>query len=383
VAVTGRVVDIELAAGATMAVDFVADKLVASIAEVITFTDLTNNSPTEWGWFFNGDGVSNLQNPTFSFPTLGFKDITLFAAKTGLGGFITKSNYIEIVFTGLLDIYPNAAAAYSLRLLRLAYTGSAIRVRRSNDNAEQDIGFVNNVLDTAALLSFVGANNGFVTTWYDQSGNGHNASQTTQANQPQIVSSGSVILTNNNPTLQFDGIDDILRINYFNYYGGGISKLFTSTVAKRNSSTLSTRIIFCHNNEGGIPADRSFVSGFTQSTGRFAGHFSTNNSSNSINNFQIWNDLTQLNLITIFDTNNSILSNRVVVYANNVSSYNTTSGAQQGNLAVATNIPLTIGGSNGNLGLWQGDIQEVIFYNSDQSANRTGIETNTQTFYGI
>jgi hypothetical protein len=30
----------------------------------------------------------------------------------------------------LLDIYPSASAAYSLRLLRTAYSGSAIRVRR-------------------------------------------------------------------------------------------------------------------------------------------------------------------------------------------------------------------------------------------------------------
>ena len=44
-------------------------------------------------------------------------------------------------FVGLLDTYPNAAAAYSVRKLRTAYTGSAIRVRRSSDNAEQNIGF--------------------------------------------------------------------------------------------------------------------------------------------------------------------------------------------------------------------------------------------------
>jgi len=61
-------------------------------------------------------------------------------------------------FTGLLDTYPNAAVAYSLRKLRSAYTGSAIRVRRSVDNVEQDFGFVNNVLDTDSLLDFVGYN---------------------------------------------------------------------------------------------------------------------------------------------------------------------------------------------------------------------------------
>jgi hypothetical protein len=42
----------------------------------------------------------------------------------------------------LLDTYSGAAVAYSLRKLRTAYSGSAIRVRRSSDNAEQDFGFV-------------------------------------------------------------------------------------------------------------------------------------------------------------------------------------------------------------------------------------------------
>lgn len=52
-----------------------------------------------------------------------------------------------------------SAAAYSLRKLRSAYSGDAIRVRRSSDNAEQDIGFVNNELDVTALTAFVGYNN--------------------------------------------------------------------------------------------------------------------------------------------------------------------------------------------------------------------------------
>ena len=116
-------------------------------------------------------------------------------------------------FIGLLDTYPNAAAAYSVRLLRTAYTGSAIRVRRSSDNAEQDIGFVSGSLDTSSLTSFCGAGNGFVTTWYDQSGNGNNATQTTAANQPQIVSSGNVLTTNGKPSAQFDGTNDFLLYN--------------------------------------------------------------------------------------------------------------------------------------------------------------------------
>jgi len=93
----------------------------------------------------------------------------------------------------LLDTYPNAAVAYSLRQLRTAYTGAAIRVRRSSDNAEQDINFVGGDLDTSSLLTFCGAGNGFITTWYDQSTTANNATQATATTQAQIVSSGAVI----------------------------------------------------------------------------------------------------------------------------------------------------------------------------------------------
>jgi hypothetical protein len=71
----------------------------------------------------------------------------------------------------LLDANPGASVAYSLRKLSSAYAGSAIRVRRSSDNAEQDINFTGGVLDTSTLLTFCGAGNGFITRWYDQSGN--------------------------------------------------------------------------------------------------------------------------------------------------------------------------------------------------------------------
>ena len=112
----------------------------------------------------------------------------------------------------LLDLYPGAAAAYSVRKLRTAYTGNAIRVRRSSDNAEQNIGFTAlGNLDTTALTTFCSGTNGFVTTWYDQSGNAKNVVQGTAANQPQIVSSGSVINVNSKPSIKFQDTTDLLR----------------------------------------------------------------------------------------------------------------------------------------------------------------------------
>ena len=71
----------------------------------------------------------------------------------------------------LLDLYPNAAVGYSLRKLRNAYSGSAIRVRRLVDNTEQDFGFdINGDLDVAGIESFFGNNlllqsENFNTTW--------------------------------------------------------------------------------------------------------------------------------------------------------------------------------------------------------------------------
>ena len=110
----------------------------------------------------------------------------------------------------ILDDYP-AYAAFSLQKIKSDYSGSSIRVRRSSDNAEQDIGFtVANALDSAALLTFVSSGDGFVTTAYNQTG-GTNFTQTTANSQPKIVSAGSLITdTNGLAAIQFDGVDDHL-----------------------------------------------------------------------------------------------------------------------------------------------------------------------------
>jgi hypothetical protein len=118
----------------------------------------------------------------------------------------------------LLDTYTGATMAVSVRKLRNAYSGSAIRVRRSSDNAEQDIGFSGGNLNTSALLSFVGSggtDNGFITTWYDQTGNGNNHLQATAVNQPKIVNNGVVLKLTGVGTartkVQFDGVNDSMR----------------------------------------------------------------------------------------------------------------------------------------------------------------------------
>lgn len=97
-----------------------------------------------------------------------------------------------------------ASVAFSLRLLSSNYTGNAIQVRRSSDNTFQDIGFTaNGDLDTAALKSFAGSGDAFVSIWYDQSGNGNDLSQSTNDYQPEIMKAGVINRENGQPFIRF------------------------------------------------------------------------------------------------------------------------------------------------------------------------------------
>lgn len=90
-----------------------------------------------------------------------------------------------------LDQHSGARLAFSLRRLSSRYAGPVVRVRRSSDSAEQD--FSASEVSGGALAAWVGAsNNGFVRTWYDQSGNGSHAQQATAAAQPKVVDTGSL-----------------------------------------------------------------------------------------------------------------------------------------------------------------------------------------------
>ncbi|OQP57198.1 hypothetical protein A3860_11600 [Niastella vici] len=111
----------------------------------------------------------------------------------------------EILFAqNILDRTGNPTAtplvAFSLRQLSSAYTGNAIQVRRSSDNSSMDIGFTAaGDLDTVKLKNFVGSGDGYVTTWYDQSGNGLDATQPNLALQPTVMVGGTIKLNDNTP----------------------------------------------------------------------------------------------------------------------------------------------------------------------------------------
>jgi len=129
----------------------------------------------------------------------------------------------------LLDTYTGSVGAFSVFKERTAYTGSCIRVRRSSDNTESNIGFISNYIDVATLLAFVGAGDGFVTTFYDQTINGRNLTQTTATFQPKIVTSGVLNTSGGKATIVFDGTNDYLRNDALGaLYTGGNNKLITA-----------------------------------------------------------------------------------------------------------------------------------------------------------
>jgi hypothetical protein len=252
----------------------------------------------------------------------------------------------------LLDQYSGAAAAYSLRKLRTAYTGSAIRVRRSNDNTEQDIVFTaSGDLDTAALKTFIGANSGFVTTWYDQSGNARNITQTTAANQPRIINAGIIERQNNNVVISFDGSNDRLTrstgftinqpVTYFSVLRATTGFIFQIRLSQ-NFSALQINV-------GSLFSGAQLL-------------FSMNT--------------TNLNLFTsLFNTSSSqIFQNTISLATGNVANRN---GGGETVMGAGGD------GAGGYSSFSDLKISEHIVYASNQSSNRTGIETNINSYYGI
>ena len=77
--------------------------------------------------------------------------------------------------------------ALGLRLINTDYSGEAVQLRRSSDNALSDFGFLNGELDVAAISSWAGTSTIYVRTLYDQSGSSRNVVQTTNNRQPTLV----------------------------------------------------------------------------------------------------------------------------------------------------------------------------------------------------
>jgi hypothetical protein len=196
----------------------------------------------------------------------------------------------------------------------------------------------------AGIPAYANTVNGFVETWYDQSGNGKDATQLTAANQPNIVYAGNLV-------------------------AGGLG-FFTNDLLETASLGASQP----------ITAFSVFTQDSASSTiyGSSGSHALITSSSNTIS----------LNAGTALVSSASIgIGTPALVssLANSTSSFifinggNTTTG-NAGTTGITGSLKL--GSTNSNRAM-EGELQEFIIYNSDQTANRIAIETNINSHYDI
>lgn len=257
----------------------------------------------------------------------------------------------------ILDEYSGATMAYSLRKLSSTYSGSAIEVRRDSDNAVQDIGFVNNELDTASLESFCGGGNGYVSVWYDQSGNGRDASQASASQQPQIVSAGSTLTLSGKPTINSPAT--LTRLIYPSHNPASANGEITCyAVGLVDNPVESIQIGIAY-----------FGSGSNYGAGLWGGSIPRAFSAQYLS-------LPSNTPILITGIRGGNLSDdefwtQGVQRATNTSSLVT--GAVSGALFNRTDGAWD----------WNGSLSEVISYAKNDGANRAAIETNINDYYAI
>ena len=246
------------------------------------------------------------------------------------------------------DYGAGAAAAYSLRYVSDSYTGNVVRVRRSVDNAEQD--FTPSEITDGTLLAWVGttaSDHGHVTTWYDQSGNSNDATQATAASQPKIVDAGVLVEEDGRPALDFT----------------------TNNAVLRGLLSIASDITFFAT--GRIPTDTLDALFELHQSG--SNRFIVRANSGAYEVFDQFSSGTY--------SNNQILFSAHITASASDAMYINGANTETGSFSKLTTSDIAIG--NDNTLSDSSIVQELIIYNSDQSANRETIEANINKHYGI
>ena len=302
---------------------------------------------------------------------LGTSDISkVYLGATEVSKIYLGATEIYSAVSLLLDTYTGAGFAYSFRQIRSAYSGNNIRARESSGSTEQNIGFTAGVLDSSSLLTFTGSNDGLVPIIYDQSTNGNNLTQTTASNQLEIVNTGALITSNSlaatqgtntsggeTSSIAFSGMSEIWFFEVVDVVASSGNQMLyeSSTNFGQNSGafliSINSGILTIFNKRGSFNLSNSYPI----STGR------------------------QLISIRIQNNVNYATATQVFINGTEISKSNANG---LGNFEFSDQV-LYVGARGGISNGFQGKRQASIFYPFGQSANRTGIETNLNDYYGI
>jgi hypothetical protein len=212
------------------------------------------------------------------------------------------------------------------------------------------------------------AGNGFITTWYDQSGNSLNLTQTTAGSQPRIVLSGVIETKDSENAIRFDGINDFMSRTALTALNSGNNlsyfTLSSNNLTSNGNTVFTTSVV------------NSRVENFidTRTTGGAYRNMLIQNTSLTSYNA----DLSAAN----GSTNQRLLAG--IVNGFNMSAFdNGNIGGTAIYTGSYTNNLFEIGANRGFTRFLNGFIQEIILYPTDQSTNRTAIETNINSHYNV
>jgi hypothetical protein len=280
----------------------------------------------------------------------GLRTLTLGEVRT-----LSRRNVLPFEESGFFsELFGVPDAAYSLRKLtpNSVYSGPAIRVRRSSDNAEQNINFIDNAadadIDTTDLLNFIGAgNSGFITTWYDQSGNSRNGTETTAADQPRIVNAGIIETTNSKNSMLFNN-------NTMFILSTGLTPNTVITVAKVDTESSVNALTRTSTTFDGFIQAGTFVTGIGLGSGGVLAQTTIKN-----------------------------LNQNLIFYNYNGTNYEIgINGASYLNVTNTDILEVGRIGRSGGFSL-RGPYQELIMYVTSVTGNKNAIETNINNYYGI
>jgi hypothetical protein len=203
---------------------------------------------------------------------------------------------------------------------------------------------------------------GFVSKWYDQSGNDNHATQGTDASQPKIVDGGSLVTGG----LDFDGVNDFLT-NSANIF----AQTFSVFTVQTSDTDETVGISFSR--EYFTPNQRITISSDTRTVTKRLANYAPDATDRFINRVSKQSANTEEFITLISDGSN------MAAWLDGVSVGAVTSTATPS----SPNHGFRIGKQDTGPVYHSGPIQELIIYPSDQSANRTAIEANIGETYGI